>query len=29
MIGGAFIGVKFFNWWMERKLNRDLAALNL
>ncbi len=29
MIGGAFIGVKFFNWWTERKMNRELAALNL
>jgi uncharacterized membrane protein YedE/YeeE len=29
MIGGAYIGVKFFNWYMERKMNRDLKALNL
>lgn len=29
MIGGAYIGVKFFNWWMERKMNRELAALDL
>ncbi len=29
MIGGAFIGVKFFNWWTERKMNRELAAINL
>jgi len=23
MIGGAFIGVKFFNWWTERKMARE------
>lgn len=29
MIAGAFIGVKFFNWWTERKMNRELAAFDL
>ncbi len=29
MIGGAFIGVKFFNWWTERKMEKELAALNI
>lgn len=29
MIGGAYIGVKFFNWWTERKMNRELACLDL
>jgi uncharacterized membrane protein YedE/YeeE len=29
MIGGAFIGVKFFNWWTERKMAREMAALEL
>ena len=29
MIGGAFIGVKFFNWYTERKMNRELAALDI
>lgn len=29
MIGGAFIGVKFFNWWTERKMAREMAALDL
>lgn len=27
MIGGAFIGVKFFNWWTERKMAKEMAAL--
>jgi hypothetical protein len=26
MIGGAFIGVKFFNWYTERKMAKELAA---
>jgi uncharacterized membrane protein YedE/YeeE len=26
MIGGAFIGVKFFNWWTERKMAKQFAA---
>jgi len=29
MIGGAYIGVKFFNWWTERKLEREFAACNI
>jgi uncharacterized membrane protein YedE/YeeE len=28
MIGGAYIGVKFFNWWTERKMAKEMAALN-
>jgi hypothetical protein len=28
MIGGAFIGVKFFNWWTERQLAKELAAMD-
>lgn len=27
MIGGAFIGVKFFNWWTERQMAKELAGL--
>ncbi len=27
MIGGAYIGVKFFNWWTERKMAKEMAAL--
>ena len=26
MIGGAFIGVKFFNWWSERKMAKEMEA---
>ncbi len=26
MIGGAYIGVKFFNWWTERKMAKEFAA---
>ena len=29
MIGGAFIGVKFFNWWTERKMAREMADFDL
>jgi len=29
MIGGAFIGVKFFNWWTERKMEKEMAAFDL
>ncbi|UCG78030.1 MAG: YeeE/YedE family protein [Nitrospirota bacterium] len=29
MIGGAFIGVKFFNWWTERKMAKEMAAFDL
>ena len=26
MTGGAWIGVKFFNWWTERKMAKEMAA---
>ncbi len=26
MVGGAFVGVKFFNWWSERKMAKELEA---
>jgi len=26
MIGGAYFGVKFFNWWTERKMAKEMAA---
>jgi len=29
MIGGAFLGVKFFNWWTERQMARELAGLDI
>ncbi len=29
MIGGAFIGVKFFNWWTERQMAKELEALEI
>ncbi|MDX1776293.1 MAG: YeeE/YedE family protein [Desulfobulbales bacterium] len=29
MIGGAYIGVKFFNWYTERKMAREMANLNI
>ncbi len=29
MIGGAFIGVKFFNWWTERQMAKELAGLDI
>ncbi len=29
MIGGAFIGVKFFNWWTERKMAKEMAGFEL
>jgi uncharacterized membrane protein YedE/YeeE len=29
MIGGAYIGVKFFNWWTERKMAREFAACEI
>jgi hypothetical protein len=29
MIGGAYIGVKFFNWWTERKMAKEMAGLEL
>ena len=28
MIGGAYIGVKFFNWWTERKMAQEMAGLD-
>ncbi len=27
MIAGAFVGVRFFSWWTERNMRRELAAL--
>mgnify|MGYP001558118443 FL=1 len=29
MIGGAYLGVKFFNWYTERKMAREMAACDL
>jgi len=29
MIAGAFIGVKFFNWWTERKMAKEFEGLNI
>jgi hypothetical protein len=29
MIGGAFIGVKFFNWWTERQMAKEMAGLEI
>jgi uncharacterized protein len=29
MIAGAYIGVKFFNWWIERKMAKDMASIEL
>ena len=29
MIGGAYIGVKFFNWWTQRKLEKEFAACDI
>jgi uncharacterized protein len=26
MVGGAFVGVKFFNWWSERKMAKEMEA---
>ena len=28
MIGGAYLGVKFFNWWTERKMAKEMAAID-
>ncbi|MDH3390792.1 MAG: YeeE/YedE family protein [Desulfobulbaceae bacterium] len=28
MIGGAYIGVKFFNWYTEKKMAREMANIN-
>jgi hypothetical protein len=29
MIGGAYLGVKFFNWWTERKMAKEMAACEI
>jgi uncharacterized membrane protein YedE/YeeE len=29
MAGGAYLGVKFFNWWTERKLAKEMEACGL
>lgn len=29
MVGGAYLGVKFFNWWTERKMAKEMAAFAL
>jgi hypothetical protein len=29
MTVGGFIGVKFFNWWIERKMAKEMAAFDL
>lgn len=29
MIGGAYIGVKFFNWWTEKKMAKEFAAAGI
>lgn len=29
MIGGAFLGVKVFNWWTQRKMEQELITLDL
>jgi hypothetical protein len=29
MIGGAFIGVKIFNWYTERKMAKEMAGVDL
>lgn len=26
MVGGAYVGVKFFSWWTERKMAKEMAA---
>ncbi|TAL24966.1 MAG: YeeE/YedE family protein [Nitrospirae bacterium] len=26
MVGGAFVGVKFFNWWSERKMAKEMES---
>jgi hypothetical protein len=28
MIGGAYIGVKFFNWYTERKMAKEMASID-
>jgi hypothetical protein len=29
MIGGAYIGVKFFNWWTERQMAKDFESCGI
>jgi uncharacterized membrane protein YedE/YeeE len=29
MIGGAFVGVRFFNWWTERRMRSEMAAFDV
>ena len=29
MIGGAFVGVRFFNWWTERKMAKEFASFEI
>jgi hypothetical protein len=29
MVGGAYLGVKFFNWWTERKMVKEMAAFQV
>ncbi len=29
MVSGAFVGVKFFNWWTEKKMAKEMAAFDL
>jgi hypothetical protein len=29
MIGGAYIGVKFFNWWTERKMAKEFETCDI
>jgi uncharacterized membrane protein YedE/YeeE len=29
MFGGAYLGVKFFNWWTERRMAKEMAACEL
>lgn len=29
MIGGAFVGVKFFNWWTQRQMDKELASFDI
>ncbi|MEE8428939.1 MAG: YeeE/YedE family protein [Gammaproteobacteria bacterium] len=29
MIGGAYVGVKFFNWWMERRMAKEFEACDI
>jgi len=29
MVGGAYIGVKIFNWWTERQMAKEMAAMEI